>query len=76
MAPSSSRSPPEHRREQLISYVADVMLAAQAAEARKLQTSDDFKQREAFLRRKLLMGLMLQDHARSHRHRRSAAQGL
>ena len=57
--------PPEHRREQLISYVADVMLAAQAAEARKLQTSDDFKQREAFLRRKLLMGLMLQDHARS-----------
>ena len=57
--------PPDHRREQLISYVADVMLAAQAAEARKLQNTDDFKQREAFLRRKLLMGLMLQDHARS-----------
>ena len=57
--------PPEQRRDQLISYVADVMLAAQAAEARKLQNSDDFKQREAFFRRKLLMGLMLQDHARS-----------
>ncbi len=57
--------PPDHRREQLISYVADVMLAAQAAEARNLQKTDDFKQREAFLRRKLLMGLMLQDHARS-----------
>jgi peptidyl-prolyl cis-trans isomerase C len=57
--------PPEHRREQLISYVADVMLAAQAAEARKLQNTDDFKQREAFFRRKLLMGLMLQDHARA-----------
>lgn len=57
--------PPEHRREQLISYVADVMLAAQAAEARNLQKTDDFKQREAFFRRKLLMGLMLQDHARS-----------
>jgi len=57
--------PPDHRREQLISYVADVMLAAQAAEARNLQKSDDFKQREAFFRRKLLMGLMLQDHARS-----------
>jgi peptidyl-prolyl cis-trans isomerase C len=41
------------------------MLAAQAAEARNLQKTDDFKQREAFLRRKLLMGLMLQDHARS-----------
>ncbi len=57
--------PPEHRREQLISYVADVMLAAQAAEARKLQNTDGFRQREAFFRRKLLMGLMLQDHARS-----------
>jgi peptidyl-prolyl cis-trans isomerase C len=57
--------PPDHRREQLISYVADVMLAAQAAEARNLQQTDDFKQREAFFRRKLLMGLMLQDHARS-----------
>src|SRR5262245_62643064 len=57
--------PPEHRREQLISYVADVMLAAQAAEARNLQKTDDFRQREAFLRRKLLMGLMLQDHART-----------
>jgi peptidyl-prolyl cis-trans isomerase C len=57
--------PPDHRREQLISYVGDVMLAAQAAEARNLQKTDDFKQREAFFRRKLLMGLMLQDHARS-----------
>lgn len=57
--------PPDNRREQLISYVADVMLAAQAAEARKLQDSDDFKQREAFLRRKLLMGLLLQDNARA-----------
>jgi peptidyl-prolyl cis-trans isomerase C len=57
--------PPDHRREQLISYVADVMLAAQAAEARNLQKTDDFRQREAFFRRKLLMGLMLQDHARS-----------
>lgn len=57
--------PPEQRREQLISYVADVMLAAQAAEARKLQDTDGFRRREAFFRRKLLMGLMLQDHARS-----------
>ena len=57
--------PPDHRREQLISYVADVMLAAQAAEAKNLQNTDDFKQRETFLRRKLLMGLILQDHART-----------
>jgi peptidyl-prolyl cis-trans isomerase C len=56
---------PDVRREHLISYVADIVLAAQAAEARNLQNSDDFKQRESFLRNKLLMGLMLQDHARA-----------
>jgi peptidyl-prolyl cis-trans isomerase C len=55
---------PEVRRDHLISYVADVMLAAQAAEALNLQNNDEFKQREAFLRRKLLMGGMLQKHAR------------
>lgn len=57
--------PPQQRREQIINYVADVLLAAQAAEGRNLQKTDEFKQREAFFRRKLLMGLMLQDHARS-----------
>jgi peptidyl-prolyl cis-trans isomerase C len=65
LGPELQQLPPEHRREQIISYVADVMLAAQAAEARKLQDSDDFRKRDAFFRRKLLMGLMLQDHARS-----------
>ncbi len=56
--------PPDVRRDHLISYVADVILAAQAAEALSLQNNDEFKQREAFLRRKLLMGVMLQKHAR------------
>jgi len=65
LGPELQQMPPDHRREQLISYVTDVMLAAQAAEARNLQKTDDFRQREAFFRRKLLMGLMLQDHARS-----------
>jgi peptidyl-prolyl cis-trans isomerase C len=65
LGPELQQLPPEHRREQIISYVADVMLAAQAAEARKLQETDDFRKRDAFFRRKLLMGLMLQDHARS-----------
>ncbi len=55
---------PDVRREHIINYVADIFLAAQAAEARSLQNSDDFKQRQAFLRSKLLMGAMLQEHAR------------
>ena len=65
LGPELQQIPPPQRREQIINYVADVMLAAQAAEARNLQKTDEFKQREAFFRRKLLMGLMLQDHARS-----------
>jgi peptidyl-prolyl cis-trans isomerase C len=65
LGPELQQLPPDHRREQIINYVADVMLAAQAAEGRNLQKSDEFRQREAFFRRKLLMGLMLQDHART-----------
>ncbi|MBX9775058.1 MAG: peptidylprolyl isomerase [Xanthobacteraceae bacterium] len=65
LGPELQQLPPDHRREQIINYVADVMLAAQAAEGRNLQKTDEFRQREAFFRRKLLMGLMLQDHARS-----------
>jgi peptidyl-prolyl cis-trans isomerase C len=57
--------PPEERREHLITYVGDIVLASQAAEARNLQNSDEFKRRQAFLRNKLLMAAMLQDHARA-----------
>jgi peptidyl-prolyl cis-trans isomerase C len=56
--------PPDVRREHLINYVTDITLVAQAAEARNLQNSDDFKQRQAFLRSKLLMGLLLQNQAK------------
>jgi peptidyl-prolyl cis-trans isomerase C len=65
LGPELQQLPPDNRREQIINYVADVMLAAQAAEGRNLQKTDEFRQREAFFRRKLLMGLILQDHARS-----------
>jgi peptidyl-prolyl cis-trans isomerase C len=65
LGPELQQLPPAQRREQIINYVADIMLAAQAAEGRKLQNTDEFRQREAYFRRKLLMGLMLQDHARS-----------
>jgi peptidyl-prolyl cis-trans isomerase C len=55
--------PPDTRREHLISYIADVLLISRAAEGRNLQNSDDFKRRLAFLRTKLLMGSLLQEHA-------------
>lgn len=56
---------PEAKREQLISYLADIILVTQAADKKKLADSPEFKRRLAFLRNKLLMGYELQDEAKS-----------
>jgi peptidyl-prolyl cis-trans isomerase C len=56
---------PDVKREHLITYVADILLVAKAAEDRKLHEGSDFRQRQAFLRSKLLMGLLLQTQART-----------
>jgi len=52
--------PPEARQDYLISYLADTTLVAQAAEARKLADSDEFKRRMTYARNKLLMETLLQ----------------
>ena len=57
--------PPDVMREHLVSYVADILLVARAAEQKNLQNSDEFKQRHALMRAKLLMGLLLQEHAKT-----------
>jgi peptidyl-prolyl cis-trans isomerase C len=51
---------PEVKREQLIGYLTDVILVAQAAEKKNLGDSAEFKRRTAFLRNKLLMRALLQ----------------
>src|SRR5947209_4225609 len=51
---------PEARREQLISYLADMIIMVQAADKKNLADNPDFKRRLAFLRNKLLMGMQLQ----------------
>jgi peptidyl-prolyl cis-trans isomerase C len=56
---------PATKREQLISYVSDIILLGQEAEKHDLQKQDEFKQREAFLHKKLLMGMMLQSLAKT-----------
>jgi peptidyl-prolyl cis-trans isomerase C len=56
--------PPEVRRQQLLNYTIQIMILAQAGEAKKLQDSDDFKRRLAFQRAKILMALALQAHGR------------
>jgi peptidyl-prolyl cis-trans isomerase C len=55
---------PAVKREQLIAYITDVILVSQAAEKQNLQNNDDFKRRQAFMRSKLLMGLMLHTQAK------------
>jgi peptidyl-prolyl cis-trans isomerase C len=47
------------KRDFLVSYVADLMLVAQAAETKKIPDTAEFRQRLAFLRNKALMETML-----------------
>lgn len=47
------------KREALIAYVADVILAAKAAEAKKVTDQKEFKSRIAFIRNKLAMEMLL-----------------
>ena len=51
---------PEAKRDYLITFVADMILVAKAAEAKKIGDSDDFKRKLAYARTKLLMEQLLQ----------------
>jgi len=52
---------PDQRREYLITYLADVIILAQAAEKQKVGERADVKHRIEFARNKALMESMLQD---------------
>ena len=56
---------PEAKRDYLINYLADMILVSKAAEAKKIGDTNDFKQRIAFARNKVLMELLLQSEAKS-----------
>src|SRR5262249_46157898 len=49
------------RQDYLLNYLSDVILAAKAAEAKKVADQPEFKSRMAFVRNKLLMETLLQD---------------
>ena len=53
-------STPEQRREFLITYVSDIVLVAQAAEAKKLDKGPDFEKKMAFARKRVLMDLLVE----------------
>jgi peptidyl-prolyl cis-trans isomerase C len=57
--------PPENRRDQVIGYLSDLILVAQAAEAKKLADTPDFKRRLAHARNRLLMETLLQSEAKA-----------
>jgi peptidyl-prolyl cis-trans isomerase C len=52
---------PDQKRDYLITYLADVIVLAQAAEQQKLADRDDVKHRIQFERSKVLMETLLQD---------------
>jgi peptidyl-prolyl cis-trans isomerase C len=52
-------SPPEVRREALITYLIDIALLSKAAEVQKLAQGADFDRRVAFARQKVLMEALL-----------------
>jgi peptidyl-prolyl cis-trans isomerase C len=60
-----AQMPPESRREYLTTYLTDMTLVAKAAEAKKIGDSDEFKQRLAYYRSKILMDLLLQSEAKA-----------
>ena len=65
MGAEMQQVPPDQKRDQLITYLADIILVSQAAEQKKLGESDEFKRRLAMLRNKVLMGLALQSEVKS-----------
>jgi peptidyl-prolyl cis-trans isomerase C len=65
MAADTQQLAPEAKRDQLITYLADIILVTQVAEKRNRADSTDFRRRLAFLRNKLLMGIELQEEAKA-----------
>lgn len=57
--------PPESKRDYLITYVGDMILLTQAAEAKKIDASEEFKQQLEFARKKLLMAKLLDAEAKA-----------
>jgi peptidyl-prolyl cis-trans isomerase C len=57
--------PADGKRDYLVTYVADMILVAKAAEGNKITEGDEFKRRLAYLRNKLLMETFLQSEAKA-----------
>ena len=64
-SPQTQQLTGDAKRDYLVSYLADVILAAKAAEGKKVGDQKEFKSRLAFIRNKLLMETLLQQEGKA-----------
>ena len=60
-----SQVPPDSKRDYLVTYVGDMILLTQAAEAKKIAESAEFQQQLEYTRKKLLMAKLLDAEAKA-----------
>lgn len=59
LGPNAQQMTPEAKQDYLVGYLTDVILASKAAEGKKIADQKEFQNRITFIRRKLLMELLL-----------------
>jgi peptidyl-prolyl cis-trans isomerase C len=59
LGPSLAQMDPATKKENLLAFLIDMKIVAKAAEAKKIEDRDDFKNRLAFARNRLLMDNLL-----------------
>jgi peptidyl-prolyl cis-trans isomerase C len=62
---NSEQMPPDAKRDYLVGYLSDVILASKAAEGKKIADQKEFKSRIEFIRRKLLMEMLLTEQGKA-----------
>lgn len=59
LAPSLQQMDPAARKQNVLGFLIDLQIVAKAAEDKKVDSSDDFKKRLAFTRKRLMMDSLL-----------------
>jgi peptidyl-prolyl cis-trans isomerase C len=62
---NAQQMPPDAKRDYLVGYLSDVILASKAAEGKKIADQKEFKSRIEFIRRKLLMEMLLTEQGKA-----------
>src|ERR1700680_5337978 len=59
LGPSLAQMDPATKKDNVLSFLIDLQIAAKAAEDKKVENNEDFKKRLAFTRNRLLMDTLL-----------------